>query len=281
MTDSIELKTLADNIIDIPDQRDYLFDEYLQEENGEGDIWVRPEQYFKILDQWQTPMCSYFALWAIINGYNIVEDIKNEWQVIRQQYNPSDHPVDNIRSIQTRLEQAKKGWLIAWYLAIPKVWTKTPTGIMTEERRNKEMQIALNKGFYLYTGTDRTNWTMKQSPILNLWNEIKLWHIISIVGAKDVYHSESNLYKFVNSFWSDWGDKWYGYIKESDVEKLYTVYVVIPQSNQEFFRRYKENKKVMDFIQKAKELYISGNDEVKKYFEEIKLSENLLKLYKI
>jgi hypothetical protein len=37
----------------------------------------------------------------------------------------------------------------------------------------------------------------------------------------------------------------------------------------------------MDFIQKAKELYISGNDEVKKYFEEIKLSENLLKLYKI
>jgi hypothetical protein len=38
MTDSIELKTLADNIIDIPDQRDYLFDEYLQEENGEGDI---------------------------------------------------------------------------------------------------------------------------------------------------------------------------------------------------------------------------------------------------
>jgi hypothetical protein len=35
MTDSIDLKMIEDNIIDIPDDRDYLAEDYFDEENAD------------------------------------------------------------------------------------------------------------------------------------------------------------------------------------------------------------------------------------------------------
>ena len=274
-----------ENIYDIPDDRDYLFDEYLQEENGEGikSAWI--DDYFKILDQWQTPMCSLFAGYSIINMYNILEDKRNVWTVVREQKDPKQFGIDNVRSIQVRVEQFRKEGLIEWYLSIPKVWVKTPTGIMTKERRLQEIKTAFQKWYFIYTGTDRTDRTIPQNPILKLWSEIKQWHIIPLTGSDYTYHSTGNLLRTANSFWKKRGDDWYGYIKESDVDKLYTCYVFIPKTNSEFFKTYKKNKKRNEWIKQWREFYQEDvkdwNIEAIKYFDNIQLSKTLTKLRKL
>lgn len=274
---------ITEDVIDIPSNRDYLFEEYLQEEQAEWNNYVRPEEYYNVLDQGSTSMCTLYALQAIINWNQILEDLKEIGNVVREQYDPKNDWIDNIRHLQTRIEKARKDWKIEWYLSIPRVWTNTPTWVMTIERRNKELKMALNKWYFIYTGTEYSKWTMNQSPLLNLWKDKYTWHAFSIVGADNIYQSHDRLYKFVNSWWKEWWDDWYWYIKEEDIDKLFTCYVVIPKSNAEFFRKYRANKKVMELISLAKQIYNENKDnkQIREYFEMIQLSNNLIKLFKI
>ncbi len=274
---------ITEDVVDIPSDRDYLFGEYLEEENAEWNKWIRPEEYFNVLDQWSKPMCTNFAMWAIVNWNKILEDLKEMWEVVRNQYDPNIDWVDDIRSLQARIDKFKKEWLIEWYLSIPRVWWKTPTGVMTVERRNMELKTALDKWFFVYTGTEYSKWTMYQSPILNLQDNRYTGHAFSIVGADDIYHSTSNLYKFVNSFWKEWWNDGYWYIKDFNVDKLFTCYVVIPKSNSDFFKKFKANKKIMEFIITAKKIYEENKDnkDIRDYFEKIQLTNNLTKLFKL
>jgi len=274
---------IVEDVIDIPSNRDYLFEEYLEEENAEWADYKRPEDYYRVLDQWSTPMCTLFAVQAIVNWYNIIEDIRELWQLVRNQHNPIEDWVDSIRHLQTRIDNARKAGKIEWYLSIPRVWLNTPTGRMTAERRNKQIKTALDKGFFIYTGTEYSKRTMNQSPILNLGDTKHTGHAFSLVGADDIYQSHDNLYKFVNSFWKGWGDRGYGYIKEDNIDKQFTFYVVIPKNNSEFFKKYRANKKVMELISLAKSIYLENkeNKAIKEYFEKIQLSNTLTKLFKI
>ena len=274
---------ITEDSIDIPSNRDYLFEDYLQQEQWEWQEYPRPEDYYRVLNQWATPMCSLFWKQAIINGYQIIEDLREVWHPVREQFDPSILWVDNIRALQIRVDNARKAGEIEWYLSIPRVGVKTPSGIMTKERRNKEITTALNKGFFIYTGTEYSRWTMKQSPILTLWDTRYTGHIFSIIGADHIYQSTDSLYKFVNSYWIGWGNKGYGYIKEDNIDKLFTCYVIIPKTNSDFFKRYRANKKVMELIGLAKQIYNENKDNksITRYFETINLSQNLQKLFKI
>lgn len=281
MTDSIELKNWEDNIIDIPDTRDYMFDEYIRQKNEYAD-WIeyRPEDIVTVYNQWRTAKCTWYWLQHIVNGYNILEDISNEWSVIRPQKDPMEYLDDRPHSLQDRLNQFRELWLIEWYVAIPRVWWNTPTGIMTAERRNKELKKAMEQWYFIYTGTDRVKWTMTMNPLLNFWDK-RVWHAFSLVKENDIYHSTGDLYKFINSYGKERWDNGYWYIKESDVDKLYTCYVILDHKDSDFFKRFRSNKKVTDLILKAKELYYEWNYEQKKYFENIQLTKNLIKLYNL
>lgn len=280
---SKELKIdIMDDVVDIPDNRDWLFDEFLQEEQAEAMTErVRPTDIYKVLDQWKTSMCTLYAIQAIINAYTILEDIKEEWETIRPQIDPATRGLDDIRVLQTRVNNANKSWEIDGFLSIPRVWWNTPTGKMTIERRNRELQIALQRWFFIYTGTNNTGWTMTMSPLLRMQQKQFIWHAFSLTGANDVYRSDSWLYKFVNSYGKERGDKWYWYIRPHDVDKLFTCYIIIPKDSNEFFKKYRKNKKIYSLINQAKELYREGTPEIQKYFEQIQLSKNLEQLYKL
>lgn len=268
-----------DIIIDSPDDRDYMFEDYIEQEEADWQS-MRPLDNFKLFDQWKNTKCTWYALQHIVNLYNLKEDLEETGGIIRQQLDPDTYEDNRPHTLQDRLKQFRELWLIEWYVTIPRVWYNTPTGIMTLERRNKELNLALNKWFLIYTGSDKIKWTMNNWPIVKFSDKWD-WHAFPIITNKDIYHSTDNLYKFGNSFGSDRGDNGYWYIQEKDVDKLFTAYIIIDKSDSEYFKKYRANKKVFEFLQKAKELYNEWNDEIKKYFEQIKLSENLTKLFKM
>lgn len=269
--------TLED-VVDIPSNRDYLFDEYLQEEQAEWEYKARPENLLKVLDQWTTPMCTMFAKQHIVNAHNILEDIMQEWRIIREQKNANDYWIDTIRHLQTRIDNARKAGEIAGYLSIPRVWLKTPTGIMTKERRIEEINKALSKWYFIYTWSEYVKRTMNMKPLLNFTTK-QTGHAFSLTGI------ENGNIKFINSWWEKWGDKWYWYIKQDDVDKLFTCYICIPADNSEWFKKFRANKKVMELIALAKWLYEEARKENNKakltYFEAIQLSKTLTNLYKL
>lgn len=277
-----DLKIVQDHIIDTPDNRDYLFDEYLKAKEEYADGWTeyRPENKVTVFDQWRSAKCTWFALQHIVNWYNIIEDIQNTDNIIRPQKDPNEYLDNRVHSLQDRLKQFRELWLIEWYVSIPRVWWNTPTGVMTVERRNEELKKAMQKWYFIYTWSNRAKRTMGMNPVIK-FGDYSIWHAFSLVKQWDIYHSKDNLYKFINSWWTKWWDNGYWYIEEKDVDKLFTAYIIIDKKDSEFFQRFKANRKVTDLILKAKEIYYDSNNEQKKYWETIQLTKNLIKLYNL
>ena len=276
---------ITEDVIDVPSNKDYLFEEYLQEENAEWDRWVRPYDYVTVFDQWSTSMCTLYASLHWVNGLNILEDIKNVWNIVRPQIDPASKWLDNIRHLQIRIDNLRRDWEIAWYLSIPRVWMKTPTGVMAAERRLKEIKIAIEKWYPIYTGTDRCRWTMRDNGLLKMLADKQTGHAFTLTGVNEIYQSNDKLIKFINSWWTAWGDKGYGYLKEEDIDKLFTCYVMIPKDNSEWFNKFRANKKAMELINIAKQVYQEAikdkNTKLIKYFEKIQLTNNITKLLKL
>lgn len=280
-----ELKSQLDFCIDQPDSGEYSFQEYLLER---GEEWrgtkIRLEEYFKVLNQKLTPMCSYYWVIAGVNMNNIREDLDTEWQIVRDQIDPTQKPVDNIRNLFTRVNNARKEWLIEWFVSIARVGDNTPTGVMTKERRLKEIKTAIGMWYPVITWTYNVKRTHWMSPILKMGDD-NGWHIFCLSWKDRAYKSTGNLLKFVNSFGKERWDEGYWYIKEEDIDKLFTCYVLIDKQDSEFFKKYKANRKVMELITKGKEVYQeavnSKNLEAVKYLEWIQLSKSLTKIYKL
>jgi hypothetical protein len=109
---------------------------------------------------------------------------------------------------------------------------------------------------------------MDQSPILKFENWTKIWHAFDITWKDEIYHSYDKLFKHVNSYWKDRWDKWYWYIKEKDIDKLYTAYIFIDKKDDEYFKNFKTIQKAKQWLKIFKELYEIWNPRLKKFLEE-------------
>jgi len=66
-----ENHAFTDTAWDIPSKFDYLRD---VEEEVSGIANKRPKIKLKVQDQKQTPACTFFSAYHVINAYNILED---------------------------------------------------------------------------------------------------------------------------------------------------------------------------------------------------------------
>lgn len=253
------IKDLPD-VVDCPDSRDYNFSEM----DGYAD-WVsasRPQKEITLFDQGQTPLCTRYALQHDVNAYNIIEDIKNEGRVIRQQKNPWEYKDDRPHYLQDRLSQFKSlGLIEGWVL------------IQMEDRANL-MKKALDMWKLLYTWAAKVNWSKHRKNATIDFTTSWIWHAFAIVWY------EWDLFKIANSFGTDYGDNGYNYIRASDVGKLMSVYVIIDKDDTGCFQKFKDQQKAKQLLAIAKDLYGTGNPDQKAYFEKIWLSANLNALYK-
>ena len=265
-------------IIDEPQQSDYNRHEF--EEFAEGDRrTARPDEYIELFDQGSTSLCTRYALTAIINAYNILEDLNTEWKLIRDPIDPST-PDDGIRSLQRRVDDAKKAGLIEGYVSIQRVWWKYTNGTtQTKETRLQQIKKAIDSGYFLYTGSDKVDssaWW--KNPIIS-WKASGVGHAFDLVSDNETYHSTGDLIKIANSFGRDYADNGYNYIKEENIDKLFTVYVIIDRKDASFFQTFKQQQKAKQLIALAKDLYENANTEQKAWFIEKKIGEWINKLY--
>jgi len=274
-----ELKLSLDVVIDIPSSKDYQFSEF--EEFASGITTPRPRDYIKVMDQKSSSLCTKYAEYYWASAYNILEDINNTGWVIRPQLDPG-YIDDWIRSLQVRMDDAVKSWLIKWYLQIPKVWFKLQDWkIQTKENRIKQMKTALNSWFWLYTGTEYVKWTMAMSPILKFDTVKHTGHADLICWSDQIYHTTDKLFEFINSFWEKRWDKWYWYINENDVDKLFTIYVLIPMDHTWFFDNYKDWKVAQEIKKLSKWLYEKWTPDQQKEWNRMQVSKTLDKMYKL
>lgn len=274
----MEKEIPIDAVVDEPQNGDYNRHEF--EEFAEGDRkTARPDEYIELFDQGNSSLCTRYSLTAIINAYNILEDINTEWKPIRDQIDPS-YPDDWIRSLQRRVDDAKKAGLIEGYVAIQKVWWKYPNGtVQTKETRLQQIKKALDSGYFLYTGSDKVDWSAWwKNPIIS-WKSSGVGHAFDLVASNETYHSTGNLIKIANSFGRDYADNGYNYINESDIDRLFTVYVIIDKKDSAFFQTFKQQQKAKQLIAIAKDLYENANAEQKAWFMEKKIGDWIKKLY--
>ena len=258
---------VQDYIEDVPSSRDYLYDD--MRERADWQSVERPKELIKLFDQWRTPKCTWFALQHIVNWNNILEDLENKWEVIRDQFNPNEYVDNRPHYLQDRLNQFKELDLIQWYVSIPKVWWRLRDGtVMSKQKRNELMKEALTKGF-LYTGTSYVKRTTDQDASLRFTDNKQTWHAFPIVDYSDW------IYTIANSFWLDRWDAGYGYVSEHDVDKLFTCYLIVDKKDTEYFKNFRVIQKAKQAIKEFKELYEVSPRKVQQWFEDIQLTATL------
>lgn len=244
------------DVIDNPDPKDRLLDEFLEFADGiEEAKFVWPREYIPVPDQGNAWICSYVWLINIINWYNIIEDINNTWQIVRDRIDPIIKD-DWVRHLTTRLSNAKKVGLIEWYLLIPRVWVNG----MTKDQRNEKIKKALQK-YFIYTGVENVNWSKWWTdPIINFNTSLKNWHCMWLVSCDNTYHTTSNLYEFINHFSDKFWDKWYSYLKEIDIDKMMSAYIIIDKNDSGIFKLFKLKKKLEELIKAWKDSYVLATE---------------------
>ena len=262
---------------DDPRKTDYLFDDWerLKHEDVEYIEWAwvaRPKEKLKVQNQGNKPACTSYAEGHVTNANNILEDVR-QWQE-RPQINPEQPRDDFCRlrnewntwtSIQVMAEFYKTHKFIQWYVTIPN----------TQQDLVNKMKLSLDNWNFLVTWS--SNWDRGMIGITGVysirWDTKFVWHSFSIVSY------EADYFRAINS----WGDWWpfHGYFKIpfSLVHELYSKLAIIDFSDNIYFQRLKDRLKAQQMVSIAKELYANGNWEVKDYFDNIKLSANMERLY--
>lgn len=238
--------------IDNPDKRDYDFEEYA--------AWVgqvRPRHELTVYDQWQTPACTRFALGHIVNGNNINEYHDNG--IYYKQVNPIEwwNKWVKFKSLQSALIEFKKRGLIEWRVVI-----KTD--------KINWIKKALSMWMRIYTWSDDwLRWIYRSPRNYQKRKDWKIvWHAWSIVWDEP----SNERFVVINSFWADWWDSWYFYLPYKDIDSCFSLNVIIDSDDSWKFAILKQKEKAKQFISLAKELYSNGDAEIKKFFEEVQLS---------
>lgn len=229
---------------DAPDDNDILF-------WAVAETKVVPERVFyptkTIYNQWLKPTTK-MACWSygMVHCTNTI----NELDMRGKQYNPLEYrlwfvdtyetatynPIVKGSSLQDQLNYARKQQLIEWYVRLDKL-------------SKEEYQTNLAEKRVLYTGSSKINWkktrdsTDKYAVLTDSW----AWHIFAITGYWKKW------LVCLNSYWPDYMDWWYFYIKRDDIGCLFSVYALVDYTDwrtmdqwKEARKKYAENKPKVD-----------------------------------
>lgn len=266
------------------DENNYAFDEPSKQDYKRSDfedilMWdeskTRPKDKLTVQNQWWTPACTVFAANHIHNALNILEDERlgedrpqqkssELWDIFCKErwYSNSG---SNIQTVAMRF---KKKWYIAWYVTLDWKWNK----LIEQMKKSIDMQWFLSSGS---SNADRSK--IKQTWIYTLRTDGKfVWH------AWDYVWYWKDFFWAINSFWEKrWPFGWYFKVPFEMVDKTYSKLAFIDKDDKIKFATITEKQKALQIISLAKELYLLWNNDVKKRFENIKLSDNLKNLYKL
>lgn len=228
---------------DVPDKRDFPFSEF------EGFIeWLpvdkkRPYNDIVKFNQENLPACTRYALMHINNAQNFLE-YKENW-LPYVQIDPKDERAkwNQVKSLQAALAQAKKEWLITWYLVLD--WD-TPEKLIEQTRK------AISLWMYVYTGSDNCNWSETgKTGLYTVTTKSAVWHARPIIDFTD----DARLFHELNSRWADWWPKWWYFdLKYEDIDKTFTRYAIIDKDDSGKFDWFKRQQKAEQFVRLAKEL---------------------------
>lgn len=254
----VEIKPI-DACIETPDNRDYKF-ENLVEEYAEGEVIhkKRPDTT-TVFNQKKTPMCTWYSLTHIYNWENINESLNTGNPFT--ELDPATFKDTGDRSVNNRLIDFKNACMIEWYTTIPK----------NDPNKEKLIKQAIDLGMFVSTGSNNCDWTKtKQTKTYTVRADGKIvWHAWCIVD----YDDTKQAFKCKNSRWPLWGDKWYFWLPYSKVYSIYGCYPVIDKDDTGKFKKFKLKEKVRLLVQQARDIYNNENcdTETKNFLEKIQL----------
>lgn len=261
----MELDVLEENnCYDMPDNRDYPFDEYI-----EFAEWIekkRPYNDLIVYNQWATPACTRYALMHIVNAQNIIE-YKENWQIY-EQIDPITIRTNwnKIKSLQSALSEVRRLWLIEWSA---KIFYKNETELL------QSMKKAIDMWMYIYTGSSNGDWAkIKQTGIYTIRTDWKfVWHAWDIID----YDDTKQAFKCINSYWNKRWLKWYFRLPYPMITKIYSKYPIIDKDDSWKFQIFKDKQKAKQVAKLNKELYTTApNQDMKDTLHE---TNNKLRLY--
>jgi len=217
-----------DYCIDIPDERDYLYDFLWESKELPSKVMLLAKEIQDQKKDGWTYWCVYYgwSSWAnITNEYawNSIEDIT--WNdLCKKAVDLLYLDPDKWSSLQNWRKLLKDDKYIEWYYKV--VWLE----VMKQSLSNRQI---------IYTWSNQiARKKMLDDNIVVKWESY--WHCFIIVG----YDDDKWYFICQNSYWNEKYDKWYFYLKYEDISLLFTCYAF--EVKQEKILSYKE--KIMSNI---------------------------------
>lgn len=235
---------------DAPDDNDILFWAVADTER------IVPERVFyktaTIYNQWAQPTTK-MGCWSygMVHCTNTVNDI----DIRGKQYEPIEYrlwfvdtyetanynPIVKGSSLQDQLNYARKQQLIEWYVKLDKL-------------NKEEYQTNLAEKRVLYTWSSNINWK-KTRDSKDKYAVVEKWagHIFAITGYGKKW------LVCLNSYWPNYMDWGYFYIRWEDIGCLFSVYALVDHKDYRTMEQWKakraENKPILDRFAKIREKY--------------------------
>lgn len=235
--------------LDIPSRHDYIWnpsDEFA----GIKSAW--PTDKVKVWDQGSTPACTFFSIYQLINGYNLLEDDIHEWE--RPQIDPivpwnlfctERKNFTSWYSIQWAAQKAKVAGKIEW-------WSTIPSTLLLDEQI-KRMKKALDMTYFISTGSSNGDWTKtKKTKVYTLRTDGKfVGHGWSIVD----YDDSKSSFIALNSRGPLRANKGYFYVPFNLVGSIYSKLVIVDKDDSWYFQKLKDRSKAMELVRDLKAMY--------------------------
>lgn len=242
------IEKITDDCLDNPTAQDYQRDPP-EELNGINS--KRPKDKVIVQNQQQTPWCTFYSAYHVINGYNILEDERqgidrpqidplvpwNKFCKARGYYNKGS-------DIQTAANKAKNDGMIEWWATIDK---KLPNDVQVEK-----MKKTLDMWYFMNCwSSNGDRWKTKTTGIYTLRTDWKfVGHAWSIVD-----YDLSKGFLCINSRGKRGKELGYFWLPFNLVDKVYNKLAIIDKDDTWYFQKIKDKSKAMEWVRQLKKIY--------------------------
>lgn len=233
---------------DNPTKQDYIWNPP-EELNGINS--KRPKDKVTVQDQKQTPACTFYSAYHVINGYNILED---ERQGVNR---PQIDPLIPRNIFCKERGYSNKGYDIQWAAQKAKDagkiqgWGSIPASLPNQDQVDR-MKRTLDAGYFMNCWSSNGDWhTTGVTGVYTLRTDGKfVGHAWSIID-----YDNSKGFLCINSRWI-WGqEKGYFWLPFNLVDKVYSKLAIIDKDDSWYFAKLKERSQAMDAVRALKKTY--------------------------
>lgn len=259
------------NCIDVPDSRDFKFDDFLDFAEGWTDkVTKRPYDKLTVQDQWQIWACTDFACGHLSNANNINEYINNGYEYDQVDLMNFWNAHDRIPALQSAMKRWRTAGYIQWNMVVPK-------SINIDETVAKVRKV-FSLWMWIYTWSADGMWNTWKAP----YNYVKSTDGKRRGHARDIVDDQPSARRFVclTSFWPKRWDKGYFYLPYEDLQSTYSLNAIIDKDDSGVFAAFKKNQVVAQWLQTAAtKIYPDAPAQAKALFDQRQISHNLKPIY--